>query len=91
MIVAEDDPYCDLRYRGEALPPIKSFDESGHVILLNSFSKIISPGIRVGSAYSTPEIIRKMTIAKQGVDTHTPNLTQAIAAEFLNRGFCPYS
>ena len=89
MIVAEDDPYCDLRYRGEALPPIKSFDESGHVILLNSFSKIISPGIRVGSAYSTPEIIRKMTIAKQGVDTHTPNLTQAIAAEFLNRGLLP--
>lgn len=86
MIVAEDDPYCDLRYRGEALPPIKKFDTAGNVILLNSFSKIISPGLRVGSAYARPDIIRKMTIAKQGVDTHTANLTQAIAAEFLNRG-----
>ena len=89
MIVAEDDPYCDLRYRGEPLPPIKKFDTSGNVILLNSFSKIISPGIRVGSAYATADIIRKMTIAKQGVDTHTANLTQAIAAEFLMRGLLP--
>ena len=89
MIVAEDDPYCDLRYRGEPLPPIKKFDTSGNVILLNSFSKIISPGIRVGSAYATADIIRKMTIAKQGVDTHTANLTQAIAAEFPEE--CTYT
>lgn len=86
FILAEDDPYYDLRYSGQALPPIMSFDSSGNVVLLNSFSKVISPGIRVGSIAATPEITRKMTIAKQSVDTHTPNLMQAIAAEFLLRG-----
>lgn len=89
MMVIEDDPYCDLRYRGEALPPIKTFDKDDHVILLNSFSKIISPGIRVGCAYGQKDIIRKLTVAKQSADTHTSNLTQAIAAEFLLRGLLP--
>jgi 2-aminoadipate transaminase len=86
VIVMEDDPYCDLRYKGEALPPIKSFDQTGHVIFLNSFSKIISPGLRVGTVVAEPEIIEKITVAKQCADTHTTNLTQAICAEFLNRG-----
>ena len=86
VMVIEDDPYCELRYSGEKLPTIKSFDRTDNVILLNSFSKTLSPGIRVGAAYSSREIIRKMTIVKQSADTHSPNLTQAIAAEFLNRG-----
>lgn len=89
MMIIEDDPYCDLRYSGTALPTIKSFDTDGHVILLNSFSKIISPGIRVGYAFGQKDIIRKLTVAKQGADTHTSNLTQAIAAEFLLRGLLP--
>ncbi len=89
VIVAEDDPYCDLRFRGEALPPIKTFDESGHVVLLNSFSKILSPGIRVGVAVGEPALIRKMTILKQCTDTHTSNLSQVIAHEFLKRGLLP--
>ncbi len=89
VIVIEDDPYCDLRYTGEVLPTIKQFDKSGHVIMLNSFSKILSPGIRVGMAFGNKEIIRKMTIAKQSADTHTSNLSQAIAAEFLSRGLLP--
>ncbi|MDO4568422.1 MAG: PLP-dependent aminotransferase family protein [Clostridia bacterium] len=86
VIVAEDDPYCELRYRGEALPPIKAFDESDHVILLNSFSKTLSPGLRVGAAMGSAPIIRKLTICKQSADTHTANITQAIAAEFMLQG-----
>lgn len=86
FIVIEDDPYCDLRYRGTPMPPIKTFDKSGNVVLLNSFSKILSPGLRVGTAVASPEIIRKMTVAKQSSDTHTSNLTQAIADAFLRRG-----
>ncbi|MGE7767445.1 PLP-dependent aminotransferase family protein [Peribacillus sp. NPDC096540] len=89
MMVMEDDPYGDLRYRGEALPPIKSFDQTGHVILLNSFSKTISPGLRVGTVLAEPEIIQKLIIAKQCADTHTTNLTQVVCAEFLNRGLLP--
>lgn len=89
VIVVEDDPYCDLRYSGEAQPPIKSFDTDGRVIMLNSFSKIIAPGIRVGCAVADAEIIGKMTVCKQCTDTHTALLPQAIAAEFLSRGLLP--
>lgn len=89
VVVAEDDPYYDLRYEGEPLPPIKSFDTSDHVILLNSFSKIMSPGMRVGVVTGPRDAIRKMTIVKQGVDTMTPTLMQSIAAEFLLRGELP--
>src|SRR5699024_12103214 len=64
----------DLRYRGEPLKAIKSFDSAGQVVLLNSFSKTLSPGIRVGCAFGRQDIIRKMTIAKQSADTHTSNL-----------------
>lgn len=86
VLVLEDDPYCDLRYRGEVVPPIKSFDKSGHVVMLNSFSKIVSPGIRVGAMTAAPEIIAKACDAKQLADTHTANLVQDICAEFLSRG-----
>jgi 2-aminoadipate transaminase len=89
LIVAEDDPYCELRYRGEALPPIKSFDTSGNVIMLSSFSKTISPGIRVGALVADHDIIEKMTDIKQCSDTHSTNLTQAICAEYLKRGLLP--
>ncbi len=89
VIVLEDDPYCDLRYRGEAVPPIKSFDESGHVVLLNSFSKIVSPGLRVGAMTAAPGIIAKAGDAKQLVDTHTANLVQEICAQFLSSGLLP--
>ncbi len=89
IIVVEDDPYCDLRYSGSPVPPIKTFDQSGNVILLNSFSKILSPGLRVGALVATPEITKKLTVAKQSSDTHTSNLTQAIADMFLRRGLLP--
>ena len=89
MIVIEDDPYASLRFSGEKLPTIKSFDTSGNVILLSSFSKTISPGMRVALCCGNAELIRKMTIAKQSADTHSPNLNQAIIAEYLNRDLLP--
>ncbi len=89
FIVIEDDPYGDVRLEGEALPPIKYFDASGRVIMMNSFSKIIAPGLRVGAAVGTAEIISTLEVFKQGMDTHTDNLAQAVCAEFLNRGLLP--
>ena len=86
FIVAEDDPYRDLRYTGEHLPTIKSYDQTGHVVYLGSFSKIISPGLRVGYLVAQKDILRKCTIGKQGTDLHTPNLNQAIVDQFLRRG-----
>ena len=89
MVVAEDDPYRDLRYRGTAAPSIKSFDEKGWVMFLGSFSKIISPGLRVGYIAGNADIIRKCTVGKQSTDVHTSNLNQAIVDQFLRRNLLP--
>ena len=89
MVVAEDDPYRDLRYSGEPLPAIKSFDENGWVVFLGSFSKIISPGLRVGYIAGDSGIIRKCTVGKQSTDVHTANLNQAIVDQFLRRDLLP--
>ena len=88
-VVAEDDPYRDLRYRGEFLPSIKSFDKEGWVVFMGSFSKIISPGLRVGYMAGDADILRKCTMGKQSADVHTSNLTQAIVDRFIREGFLP--
>lgn len=87
VIVIEDDPYSKLRFKGEYVPSMKSFDKAGNVIFISSFSKIISPGNRTGVAVGAPEIIRKMEIGKQGTDLHTPNLSQMITYEYLRLGY----
>ena len=89
MIVAEDDPYRDLRYWGDSLPAIKSFDQEGWVVFLGSFSKIISPGLRVGYIAGEEAIIRKCTVGKQSTDVHTANLNQAIVDQFLRQNLLP--
>lgn len=90
VIVAEDDPYRDLRYSGEAVPTIKSFDKEGWVVYLASYSKIISPGMRVGAmVVSFPELMRKCVIGKQSSDLHCPLMTQAIVDAYLRKGLLP--
>ena len=86
FIVLEDDPYGDVRFRGEKVPPIKLFDKADKVIMMNSFSKTLAPGIRVGACVAPVEIAQKLEVIKQGCDTHSSTLPQAIVAEFLNRG-----
>ena len=86
VVVAEDDPYHDLRYTGQELPTIKSFDEAGFVVFLGSFSKVISPGLRVGFMAAEPGLLRKCVIAKQSSDLHTALLNQAICAEYIRQG-----
>lgn len=86
VVVAEDDPYRDLRYAGEELPSIKSFDREGWVAFMGSFSKVISPGLRVGFLAAHPHILRKCVIGKQASDVHTANLNQAIVDVYLRRG-----
>lgn len=86
VVVAEDDPYHDLRYAGEALPTIKSLDQSGWVVFMGSFSKVISPGLRVGFLAAEPGLLRKCVIAKQSFDLHTGLLNQAICAAYITEG-----
>lgn len=87
VIILEDDPYRDLRYSGEELPPIKSFDKTGHTVLANSFSKIFSPGSRLGYVLTTPEITAKIVDAKTATNSHTCAYTQVLCAEYLNGGY----
>ena len=87
VMVLEDDPYSKLRFEGESVPSIKSFDTHGNVVYISSFSKVLSPGLRVGVAVGDKEVIRKMTICKQGVDVTTSNLSQLIVYEYLKRGY----
>lgn len=86
-VVLEDDPYSELRYSGKRVPSIKSFDKVGNVLYVTSFSKTISPGLRVAIAAGDSKLIRKMTIGKQAVDVHTSLLSQAIVCEYLKRGY----
>jgi 2-aminoadipate transaminase len=87
VIILEDDPYAELRYEGEALRPIKSYDTQGIVIKLMSFSKTISPGLRVGAAIADKAVIHRFNLAKQGLDVHTSNLSQNIVSEFVRQGY----
>ena len=90
VVLAEDDPYRDLRYAGAPLPAIKSFDENGWVVYLGSFSKLISPGLRVGYAIvDIPQLMRKMVIGKQSADVHSPLLNQATVGLYLKQGLMP--
>ncbi|HDQ13578.1 MAG TPA: PLP-dependent aminotransferase family protein [Sediminispirochaeta sp.] len=85
VLVVEDDPYGQLRYRGDHVAPIQSFAPE-QVIYCGSFSKVFAPGLRVGY-YVAPDFVREWLIrAKQGVDLHTSSLSQALAAEFLAEG-----
>lgn len=85
VLIVEDNPYGDLRYKGENLPNIKSFDEDGLVIYSGSFSKVIAPGLRVGYSVAPAAILKKMVVGKQGEDVHTNILAQMICYEFLTR------
>lgn len=84
-IVLEDDPYGKLRFAGEDVPSIKSVGED-NIIFITSFSKIISPGLRIGLVVASEPIIKQMEKCKQGADVHTSHLSQAIVKEFINRG-----
>lgn len=81
-VLLEDDPYGELRYVGEDLPPLSSFCR-GPRILLGSFSKIAAPGLRLGWAVAGKQIRDKLITAKQAADLHTSSLTQRIMHAYL--------
>ena len=83
LIIVEDDPYGRLRYRGEHLPPIKSFDEDGRVIYLSTLSKTVAPGFRTGWIIAGKVVRDKLVIAKQAADLHTSSFDQLVLARYL--------
>ena len=85
VVLLEDDPYKELPFDGVKLPSYKSMDTEGIVICCNSFSKILSPGLRVGWVMAHRDIIAKMVDFKQIADVHTPMLNQLMALTYLQR------
>ena len=85
VMILEDNPYGDLRVAGEKIPTIKSMDNDGIVIYAGSFSKILSPGLRVAYCIAPKEVLAKMTVGKQAADVHTPCLNQMIVDEWFKK------
>lgn len=83
VVILEDNPYGELRFAGEDVPTIKSFDEDGLVVYCSSFSKILSAGMRVGFVCGPQEIVQKMVVAKQVEDVHTNNFFQMLCYRYM--------
>ena len=85
VLILEDNPYGDLRFAGENIPAIKSFDEEGIVMYAGSFSKVVSPGMRIGYAIGPKAVIQKMVVCKQGEDVHSNIWAQIVCHRFMTQ------
>lgn len=83
VAVLEDNPYGELRFEGEALPSIKSFDTEGNILCTGSFSKIFCPGYRIGWIAGEKDIINKYILIKQGTDLQCNTIAQMDIAKYL--------
>ena len=95
--IVEDDPYGQLRYEGEHLPPLVVIDREnlrrddgysiGNVLYLSTFSKTLAPGLRLGWIVAPPDVIAKLVQLKQGADLHTSTFAQIVAYEVAKDNF----
>jgi 2-aminoadipate transaminase len=85
LLVMEDNPYGMLRYEGDPLPTLRSLDEE-FVIYAGTFSKILSPGVRLGWAVAPAPILDQMQTGKQGADLCSSPITQYFVAAYFDSG-----
>jgi len=82
-ILLEDNPYGELRFKGRDVPPIRAYLDGSRMALLGSFSKVASPGLRIGWIATGPELMHKLVTAKQAADLHTSIFAQQVLHRFL--------
>ncbi len=96
--IIEDDPYGELRFEGEHIPPLVVLDahklngqshsfKHGNVIYMSTFSKTLAPGLRLAWVVAPRDVIQKCVMAKQGMDLHTSSINQMVAYEVVKDGF----
>lgn len=85
VMILEDNPYGMTRFAGEPIHSIKTLDKDGLVIYSGTFSKVLSPGIRVGYVCAPKPVIQKIVVCKQVSDVHTNILAQMICHEFMTK------
>jgi 2-aminoadipate transaminase len=96
--IVEDDPYGQLRYEGEHLPPLVKLDAEyhgnghghpfhGNILYLGTLSKTLAPGLRIGWVVAPAEVMNRLVQMKQGADLHTGTFTQMVAYETARGGF----
>ena len=78
VVVVEDNPYGDLRFKGKQLPHLRALDKNNQVMYLGSFSKILSPGMRVAWACASPEVAKAIEELKETNDLQSPEITQML-------------
>jgi 2-aminoadipate transaminase len=84
--IVEDATYRDLYFTEAPPPALRELDDHNLVIYLNSFSKVMAPGLRLGWISAAPSIIEQIAIIKQRLDPHTPNLVQMVVARMMRQG-----
>ena len=89
VVLIEDAPYEDLKYTDVVYPSMKSMDTTGQILYFGSFSKVITPGFRLGYSVAAAPIMSRMVVGKQTCDLNSSVFTQAILAEYLKRGLLP--
>lgn len=83
VAVVEDNPYGEIRFKGEPLPSLKSMDTKDQVVYLGSFSKILSPGIRVAWMCASPKVASMAEEMKETLDLQSPEFTQMLVTYYL--------
>lgn len=86
LLVLEDNPYGLLRFEGDPLPPLYALDGGEFVIYLGTFSKILSPGIRLGWAAAPRPVLQKMNLGKQAADLCSSSMTQLFVSTYFAEG-----
>jgi 2-aminoadipate transaminase len=86
LVVLEDNPYGLLRFEGEPLPTLRSLDGGEFVVYLGTFSKILSPGLRLGWAAAPPAVLEKLNLGKQATDLCSSAFAQSFVAAFFEHG-----